>query len=669
MIAAIVGSVLCSAAMAHAQSPAPVPQPQPTVDLPIIPYPTPAPNTTQPPPTGLPNPVQIIQNWINARIWFPAETFIQAITEATEAIFTAQLEAIKEPMKSVLGFILFGGVAIFGNAALPDQVARLGEYMVAAAVPLWALSLAIMGLSVLTRNAANMGYATNDLAMEGVRWGLICLASGSGLVIVNLVHSGFNALNGAVASIGQGSAGEIVDLLLPASLSGGVPLLVLVLGILIAFITMLILTVTYAARYVMLLAIAGLAPLAIATEGIPFARIVFRDWTGMFLKVELLGVLNTFILVLVAVIAEAAASATGPGGMIAALVSIILMVGLSSAIVGVNLSVFQDIFGLAMNMANQAVSALAFAATFLASGGASALGVGEGMFTAAGAGQLASGLGQSLDSPVLRSAGRGLTSGALSAGVLPLFGDTDEQTHSLKPYDTNLSTDGETGQRTNDRIAVQRQQWQRRADEAFADHLGVRWDGERAQVMQARNRLAVAWGREGAEQAMTAAAPTVRAMVDAVGSPDTAARTAGFDDFSQLTEAVASHYAARSGRAPVAPHTASPVSDWLHKAPLPSSTGRLTPWDFGAGIEIADALKQPSVEAPLYAKMVQHIRSNAGGINSAREAIALARDIGTGAPDASGADLRSAFHATLSSRLGISDGIGSQDEASVRRTA
>jgi hypothetical protein len=188
MIAAILGSVLCSAAMAHAQAPAPIPQPQPTVDLPIIPYPTP--NPTQPPPAGLPNPVQIIQNWINARIWFPAETFIQAITEATEAIFTAQLEAIKEPMKSVLGFILFGGVAIFGNAALPDQVARLGEYMVAAAVPLWALSLAIMGLSVLTRNAANMGYATNDLAMEGVRWGLICLASGSGLVIVNLVHSG-----------------------------------------------------------------------------------------------------------------------------------------------------------------------------------------------------------------------------------------------------------------------------------------------------------------------------------------------------------------------------------------------------------------------------------------------------------------------------------------------
>jgi hypothetical protein len=153
-------------------------------------------------------------------------------------------------------------------------------------------------------------------------------------------------------------------------------------------------------------------------------------------------------------------------------------------------------------------------------------------------------------------------------------------------------------------------------------------------------------------------------MVDAAGSTDMAARSAGLENFDQLTEAVASHYAARSGRAPIAPHTPSPVNDWLHKSPLPSSAGRLTPWDFGAGIEIADALKQPSVEAPRYAQMVQHIRTNASGTDSAREAIALARDIGTGAPDASAAELRNAFDAVWSSRFGAMD----RADANLRRT-
>jgi hypothetical protein len=655
LVLALFASAWCSAAMAHAQGPAPSPQPQPTVDLPIIPYPTAVPDPTQPPPAGLPNPVQIIQNWINARIWFPAETFIQAITEATEAIFTAQLEAIKEPMKNVLGFILFGGVAIFGNASLPDQVTRLGEYMVAAAVPLWALSLAIMGLSVLTRNAANMGYATNDLALEGVRWGLICMASGNGLVIVNLVHSGFNALNGAVASIGQGSAGEIVDLLLPASLSGGVPLLVLVLGILIAFITMLILTVTYAARYIMLLGIAGLAPLAIATEGLPFARIVFRDWTGMFLKVELLGVLNTFILVLIAVIAEAAASATGPGGMISALISIILMLGLSSAIIGVNLSVFQDIFGLAMNMANQAVSALAFAATFLASGGASALGLGEGMFTMAGAGHLASGLGQSLDSPVLRSTGRGLITGAHSATDASGASEAAAWERAWqRGTEEQVNTDGEGNSRTSGRIAVQQRQAAQRAEEALAQKMGARWDGEREQVSRARDALAVTWGRDHADRAMHEAAPVVRAMVDAAGGADAAARESGFENFGQLAQTVGTHYATRNGHAPESPQATSTTRDWLQQTPARDAS-RLTRWDVGAGVEIADALKLPSVEAPRYARMVQHIRSRAG-VDSAREAVDLARDIGTGVPDATNAELKDAFHAALSSRLGVFDG-------------
>jgi hypothetical protein len=520
-------------------------------------------------------------------------------------------------------------------------------------VPLWALSLAVMGLSVLTRNAANMGYATNDLAIEGVRWGLICMASGNGLVIINLVHSGFNALNGAVASIGQGSAGEIVDLLLPASLSGGVPLLVLVLGILIAFITMLILTVTYAARYIMLLAIAGLAPLAIATEGLPFARIVFRDWTGMFLKVELLGVLNTFILVLIAVVAEAAAGATGPGGMISALISIILMVGLSSAIIGVNLSVFHDIFGLAMNMANQAVSALAFAATFLATGGASALGLGESAFSVAGAGQFATGLGQSLDSPVLRSAGRGLTTGVQNAGDASWTGDAVASERAWqRGADEHVNTDGEAISRTGQRITAQQHQATQRTDEALAHRMGAQWDGERAQVSRARDALAATWGRDRADRAMHEAAPVVRAMVDAAGGPEAAAREAGVEDFGQLAQAVSSHYASRNGQTPASPQPASPVREWLHQMPSTDGASRLTRWDVGAGVEIADALKLSSMEAPRYARMVQSIRNNTGSVEGAREAIALAHDIAIYAPDATSDEMKAAFHASLTARFG-----------------
>jgi hypothetical protein len=286
------------------------------------------------------------------------------------------------------------------------------------------------------------------------------------------------------------------------------------------------------------------------------------------------------------------------------------------------------------------------------------------MFTMAGAGQLASGLGQSLDSPVLRSAGRGLTTGALSTGDVPWLGDAGGSERAWqRGADANVITDGEAVSRTDGRVAAQQHHASQRADEALATRMGAQWDRDRAQVSRARDALATTWGREPADRAMHEAAPVVRAMVDAAGGPDAAARDAGLENFGQLAQAVGTHYAARNGHMPTSPQPASPIRDWLQQAPAAHDSSRLTRWDVSAGVEIADALKQPSLEAPRYARMVQVIRGRAG-VDSAREAVDLARDIGTGAPDATETELKSAFHAALSSRFSADDGA----DIPVRRT-
>lgn len=126
----------------------------------------------------------IIQNIVNATIYFPAETFQKAVEKATYAIFSAQIELIRQPMHEVLQVYAFTNAAVFGNVGLPAPVQAIGQRLTEAAVPLWALSLALIALGTLTRSAAGMGYGSNEIAIEGARWFFIALASGNAVYIV-----------------------------------------------------------------------------------------------------------------------------------------------------------------------------------------------------------------------------------------------------------------------------------------------------------------------------------------------------------------------------------------------------------------------------------------------------------------------------------------------------
>lgn len=182
----------------------------------------------------------------------------------------------------------------------------------------------------------------------------------------------------------------------------------------------------------------------------------------------------------------------------------------------------------------------------------------------------------------------------------------------------------------------------------MAQSMGARFEGERSQVIAARDALALQHGREAADRAMVSAAPTVRTMVDQAGSPEAAAKRAGFRDLGELAGAVAGHYAAQ-GAARDAP-AASPIARWTEHVPdVPREAG-LVPFDYGAGIEIAAALRRPPTEAPRYAEVVQRVRSGPSGAEGARRAIDLARDIGVGAAGASSAEADAAFRAAVEGR-------------------
>jgi hypothetical protein len=320
----------------------------------------PSPGSLQLPAVAPGNLISNVQNIVNqiiqAQVFFPARTFQDAVEKATKNIFTTQTEQIRGPLIEVVSVYAFTGQAIFGNAALPDFVARLGDLMSQAAVPVWGLSLALLGLAALTRNAVGLGYGTADVAGEASRWFFIALASGNGTAIVNLVHTGFGALTGAVIGIGgMASAAQLVNGFIPTRAAAGIlPLVVLVIGVIIGVITIIVLAVTYIARYALLLAVAGLAPLAIACEGIPFTRFVFRDWLSMFLRLELLQVVNAFILVL---FANFGTFIVARGGVAGSLMSLVVMLGLSSALIAVNTSVFKQVFGTAIEAAAQVKAA------------------------------------------------------------------------------------------------------------------------------------------------------------------------------------------------------------------------------------------------------------------------------------------------------------------------
>ncbi|NJM40099.1 MAG: hypothetical protein HC853_04690, partial [Anaerolineae bacterium] len=309
---------------------------------------------------------------------------------------------------------------VFGVSA---TVCDIGKTLTLAAVPLWTLSLALLGLAIVTRNAAAVGYSLGDAGYEFFRWIFICLCSGNGILIAIIIHNLFMALSGFIIASADLDSGKLIDHLMPLALVKQIwvtdptgtktffviSLVLIVIAIIIALVFLFIMGLAILARYVLTLALITMAPLAIATEGIPYMRFVFKDWLSSFLRVELLSVLNAFVVLLATSIAfkyDWSKVDLAKVQLADVLISILSAVGLLSIITAMNWSVFRYVFGTAIDMVSQmsqaAISTVGTLAT-LASGGA--------LGTLAGAGAMARSLGNSLGIKPLQGLAQGINAG------------------------------------------------------------------------------------------------------------------------------------------------------------------------------------------------------------------------------------------------------------------
>ncbi|MCL5998668.1 MAG: hypothetical protein M1546_21810 [Chloroflexi bacterium] len=589
----------------------------------------------------------IIQQIIEARVYFPAKTFQDAVEKAARAVFQAELAQLREPLVTVVRQVMFGGIALWGNAVLPPPVQDLGRSMADAAIPLWALSLSLMGLAVLTRNAVGLGYGSNDVAGEAVRWLFIAFASANGMALVNLAHNGFAALSGAVLALGAPDPSQIVGALLPGVFdtgpsngAGAIPLLILVPGMIIALVTVVVLALTHIARYALMMAVTGLGPLAIACEGIPFTRFVFHDWISMFLRLELLGVVNTFILVMFARLNEFNLTMGGSfGGLGWGLISLVVMVGLASAIIGVNLSVFQQVFGVAIAAAQQvkaagdqmmrAVGAIAGVAVTASTGlpiplgpvtsapdttsgtpsgsTGTAAGVMSGISggsttrseTASRPGSIADGSG----------ADAAMTAGSVARALGSTTGNPLLQGFGAgSALGQSLAAQHTTAQRLSEQRA---QSVLRRAEQLAREVGGVETDD----VSAIASSIIAPDGGVTPDQMRHAHqenAPLLRSMARQYGSPARAAAVGGFDNFAQMANAMArERLGAENTTANSSVQRGTlPLSRWMANEPSITDPGsqNMLPYDFSAGATINQAVGGSPGNAPQWARTAYSLR-------------------------------------------------------------
>ena len=116
---------------------------------------------------GIISTIQSIFNYvINATVYFPAKTFQEAVEKATRNIFTGQLDVLRAPLREVIQVYAFANSAVFGNLAIPAEVRTIGTRLTQAAVPIWVLSLVLLGMAALTRSAVGMGSLPGNIAVE-----------------------------------------------------------------------------------------------------------------------------------------------------------------------------------------------------------------------------------------------------------------------------------------------------------------------------------------------------------------------------------------------------------------------------------------------------------------------------------------------------------------------
>jgi len=574
---------------------------------------------------GIISTIQNLFNYvINATVYFPAKTFQEAVEKATRNIFTGQLDLLRAPLREVIQVYAFANAAVFGNLAIPSEVRTIGTRLTQAAVPIWVLSLVLLGMAALTRSAVGMGYGTTDIAVEGARWFFIALASGNGASIVNSVHTGFGALTYAIASAGGSvSAGEFVGAFIPSlDAAKGWPILVLVIGAILGVITVVVLAVTYLARYTLLLAITGLAPLCIACEGIPFTRFIFREWLSTFLRLEFLQIINVTVLVIFKAIGFLAAA--HGGGITQAILLITVMLGLSSTLIGINASVFKQVFGTAIDVVAQMRSAgeqmvrvmgqLAGVAVGLASGGAAA--PLPALASAGALGANAAGAGMSGDIPQATHGSAQQESSPNTAGIARALGNATGSPFLRGVADGAWATmDGQRQRAAAGRVVEQQRQAEQRRAESLAREMGATSSVDIEAISQSITNPPTGRSSEAMAQAHRDNTDLLRGMVREYGNPARAAAVGGYPSFAALAVAMAEE---RLGEAQgdASQMASTPSAAQLSPQPQPASinvasaTGRAEIADQGSSVRPSSGLLPQAPNTQIAANLDEAGRSS-----------------------------------------------------------
>ncbi len=495
--------------------------------------------------------IESIFNYIiNATVYFPARTFQEAFEKASTNILTGQLDRIRGPLQEVLHIYAFTNAAVFGNAPIPAEVKQIGQRLTEAAVPIWVLSLVLVGLSALTRNASGQPIGLIELAEEGTRWLFVAIASGNGAGIVSWAHMGFGALAFTIASSGGAvSAGEFVGAFFPSmALAKTWPLLLLVFATILGFIVIVVLAITYIARYALLFAITGLAPICIALGGISFTRFAFREWLSTFMRLEFLQLLNVTVLVIFKTLGFLAAA--NAGSITQAVLLITVMLGLSSALIGINVAAFKQVFGTALDVASQMRSA----ASSLASGLMQMGGVVVGAAMSGGAGALPAALatsgagagGSSGSTGNIESAGKGNESQAhgdeslgLGSTMARAWANATGSSFARGLADGSAAGQDQQRQRNiSSRVEEQQRASEQRRAESLAREMGASSSDDVDAI--ASNMTSPPAGRspEQMVRASRDSAGLLREMTKAYGGPAQAAAVAGYRNFADLAKAL-----------------------------------------------------------------------------------------------------------------------------------
>lgn len=505
--------------------------------------------------------IESIFNYIiNATVYFPARTFQEAFEKASTNILAGQLDRVRGPLQEVLHIYAFTNAAVFGNAPIPAEVKQIGQRLTEAAVPIWVLSLVLVALSALTRNASGQPIGLIELAEEGARWLFVAIASGNGAGIVSWAHMGFGALAFTIASSGGAvSAGEFVGAFFPSmALAKTWPLLLLVFATILGFIVIVVLAITYIARYALLFAITGLAPICIALGGISFTRFAFREWLSMFMRLEFLQLINVTVLVIFKTLGFLAAA--NAGSVTQAILLITVMLGLSSALIGINVAAFKQVFGTALDVASQ----MRAAASSLVSGLVQMGGVVIGAAMSGGTGALpaalataAMGPGGSLDPAAGREATERRGDSQVHGDEALGFGSAMARAWSNATGSSFAKglADG-TGARLEQqrhrnisaRVEEQQRATEQRRAESLARETGASSSDDVEAIAADITSPQPGRSREQMIRAYRDSAGLLREMAKAYGGPAQAATVAGYQNFAALAKALVDERLHQSGQ-------------------------------------------------------------------------------------------------------------------------